>query len=268
MFNFNQTPAGVKNLLIINVLVFMAQSLLPIGDKITEMFAMHPFASSQFSVVQVVTSMFMHADISHLFFNMFALWMFGSILEQEWGVKRFLLYYFVCGIGAGLLHNVVLTWEHQSLLAAADSFFANPTNVGLIDFISQYGNVSANEVFTSAFLQAPDSYPLVDEATQIVRGIVDARLNTVTLGASGAVFGLLLAYGMLYPNNYIMLMIPPVSIKAKYFVIGYGVLELLLGIASFDNVAHFAHLGGMLFGAILIIWWRKRGLLYRHDRWY
>jgi membrane associated rhomboid family serine protease len=158
--------------------------------------------------------MFMHADISHLFFNMFALWMFGRIVEYDLGSRRFLLYYLVCGMGAGLIQLGVQSVE-WSVLAAQG---------------------------------------VVPQSLSMMR-----VLYSTTIGASGAVFGILLAYGMIHPNNVIMLMFPPIALKAKWFVVIYGAVELFAGVAGTGGtVAHFAHLGGMLFGWLLLRYWKKK----------
>ena len=181
---------------------------------------------------QVVTHMFMHGDLGHIFFNMFALFMFGSQLERVWGPQRFLTYYVVCGLGAFALHELV---------------------VGL-QFYADYGTFfPAVEQFVS-----PNASPLQKaRVMEIVYGRV--------VGASGAVFGLLLAFGMLFPNTQLMLLFPPIPIRAKYFVMGYGAIELLLALQNSpgDNVAHFAHLGGMIFGYVLLKRWQQdRGHFY------
>ena len=160
----------------------------------------------------------MHGGIWHLFFNMYTLWIFGSILENVWGSKKFLLFYFVTGLGAALLHNLVLEIELSTLQNAVQS-----------------GNMAAQ--------------------TSIMN-----ILRTPTVGASGAIYGVLLGYGMLFPNNIISLIFPPIALKAKWFVIIFGAIELLMGVTGTgSDVAHFAHLGGMIFGWLLILWWRHRG---------
>lgn len=201
-----KTPPAVQNLLIANCVVFLAMMLLD-KMRIYELFALFPMPSPFFKLWQPVTYMFMHGDFSHLFFNMFALWMFGRGLEQELGTKRFLTYYLVCGIGAGLVQ----------------------LGVAQIDLM----RLSEASILYQSYLCTP------------------------TVGASGAVFGLLLAFGMLHPNATIMLLIPPIPMKAKWFVIIYGLLELLFGVSGkMDSVAHFAHLGGMFWGWLLLVWWR------------
>ena len=197
--NYFQTPPVVLNLIIINVLIFMATALLPkAGNAIMEYCALS-LGTPFFHVYQFITYMFLHANFEHIFFNMFALWMFGRTLEYELGQKRFLTYYMVCGIGAALI---------QYLTALA------------------FGE-----------------FPLV------------------LVGASGAVMGLLLAFGVLHPNAVIMLLIPPIPMKAKWFVVIYGVIELFLGWRGVGNVAHFAHVGGRLWGFLLLQWWKQRGII-------
>lgn len=219
MNSYFQTPPVVKNLIIINVLVYMATSLLPVGDWITGYCALS-LGTPFFHTYQFVTYMFLHANLEHIFFNMFALWMFGRTLEYELGSKRFLLYYMVTGVGAGLL-QLGVTWIEVSSLA---------------DGVAS-GTVSPY--------------------------VLQSRIHAVTIGASGAVFGVLLAFGMMHPNSMIMLLIPPIPIKAKYFVIGYGLLELYLGMSgSQSGVAHFAHVGGMLWGWLLLRYWKKTGKIY------
>lgn len=192
-------PPAVKNLLIINIIVFFGTSL--IGDSMYQWFALFPVGSVFFRWWQFVTHMFMHGNFAHIFFNMWSLIMFGPLLERLWGSKKFLIFYFVCGLGAALCHELVLL-------------------------------------------------------TQPVA-------NIPTVGASGAIYGLLLGFGMLYPNYVLTLVFPPVSLKAKWFVVIFAAIELLTGVVgTHDGVAHFAHLGGMLFGLILILIWKKKGKMY------
>ena len=177
----------------------------------------------------------MHGGIAHLFFNMFALYMFGKILEQVWGPKRFLIYYMVTGIGAGIIQLLVSELRIQSLISEIDpAIYQQILDEGLS--IRQMGKNYTN--------------PVAAEINNLI--------NISTVGASGAVFGILLAFGMLFPNTQLLLIIPPIPIKAKYFVLIYGAIELYQGIANNpnDNVAHFAHLGGMLFGFALLKFWK------------
>lgn len=220
---FAVLPTVVKNLLIINVLFFLATMAAESVFRIdlTDYLGLHYIDASDFQPYQLVTYMFMHGSFAHLFFNMFALWMFGNTLENIWGSNRFLLFYFVCGIGAGLVQELVQYIQYATTL----SNYANANIGGVIIPMSQYLNM------------------------------------LTTVGASGAVYGILLAFGMMFPNStlYIYFAIP---IKAKWFVLIYGLIELFAGFRGVDNVAHFAHLGGMLFGLILILYWKKKGNLY------
>ena len=209
-----KTPPVVTNLLIINVLFFLATEFLPEGavNFMYQKFALFFWKSDFFMPHQIVTYMFMHGSLMHLFSNMFAVWMFGRILEYNLGSRRFLIYYLICGIGAGLIQ----------------------LGVNWIDFVNAG---TAAETFRAA--------------------------NASTIGASGAVFGILLAFGMLYPNSQIVLLFPPIPLKAKYFVIIYGVFELFAGISGrMDGIAHFAHLGGMLWGFLLLYYWKKKGKIF------
>lgn len=211
-------PTVTKNLLIINVLCFLgAMVARRYGVDLNDMLGLHFFLASDFNPAQLITYMFMHANFQHIFFNMFAVWMFGRTLEMVWGPKRFLFYYILCGIGAGLIQEGV-QW------------------VDYVVNLSQYERVNTGISIIS---------------------MDDLNLLT-TVGASGAVYAILLAFGMLFPNSEMFIFPLPMPIKAKYFVIGYAVLELVLGITGGDGIAHFAHLGGMLFGLILIIYWRKK----------
>lgn len=220
---FSFLPVVVKNLLIINGIMFLADVVLArFGIDLSNILGLHFFMASDFHVHQLFTYMFMHGNFSHLFFNMFALWMFGNTLENIWGPKRFLLFYILCGLGAGLIQEGVQYIVYATNLAHYD----NVNMGGTIIPMGQYLNY------------------------------------LTTVGASGAIYGLLLAFGMMFPNSMIYLYFF-VPIKAKWFVIGYAVIELLNGLgASGDHVAHFAHLGGMLVGLIIILIWKKKGRLY------
>lgn len=196
MNRYFQTPPVVKNLLIINLLVYMATAMLPVGGQIVRFGALWlgwPF----FHLYQFITYMFLHASFEHLFFNMFALWMFGRTIEYDLGSRRFLIYYMACGIGAALIQYL--------------------TALGL------------------------------------------GELPMQLVGASGAVMGLLLAFGVMHPDARIMLLIPPIPMRARWFVVAYAVIELFLGWRGVGNVAHFAHVGGMLWGYLLLRWWKSRG---------
>ncbi|MGE5394235.1 MAG: rhomboid family intramembrane serine protease [Candidatus Saccharibacteria bacterium] len=232
----NTLPPVVKNLLIINVLMLFVTYVLQLrGIDLTSILGLHYFQSSEFRPYQLVTHMFMHGGLAHLFFNMFALWMFGRVLESVWGPKRFFIYYFVTGLGAAALHSFVNFIEFR--------YIASHMPLETVKMVLDQGT----EIFNQGKNFAdPDAARL------------NLILNIPTVGASGAVFGLLLGFGMLFPNTQLMLLFPPIPIKAKYFVMGYGAIELFSGITNTgSNIAHFAHLGGMLFGFIMIRYWNR-----------
>lgn len=216
-------PTVTKNLLILNVLAYLVGMLF--GNRaggLNDLFGLHFFLAPDFGLYQLVTYMFMHASLSHLFFNMFALWMFGCIVERTWGARKFLVYYMVCGIGAGLLQEMAQFVQFYMLAAENVHGF------------------SVSQIMTVAKASA-------------------AGINLwTTVGASGAIYGILLAFGMLYPEERMFIFPLPVPIKAKFFVVGYAAIELFMAFSiSGDDVAHLAHLGGMLFGFLLIRYWRR-----------
>ena len=196
----NSIPVVTKNILIINVLCFFGSVVAAkYGIDLNDLLGLHFFLASDFNPAQLITYMFMHAGFQHIFFNMFAVWMFGRTLEYELGSQRFLTFYMVCGVGAALI--------------------------------------------------------------QYLTALAFGELPLLLVGASGAVMGLLLAFGVMHPNAVIMLLIPPIPMKAKWFVIIYAVIELFLGWRGVGNVAHFAHVGGMLWGFLLLHWWKRRGTI-------
>lgn len=213
------------NLIIINCLMLLATTVLePRGINLTQWLGLHYYDAEQFHPLQAFSYMFMHANFSHLFSNMFSLFMFGRLLEMVWGGPRYLIYYLVTGVGAAITQQ--LAWRFGII----DTML---TDIRLQDEAFTYG--------------------------QFVE-IAHTSLNQlITVGASGSVFGILLAFGMMFPNSTIYLLFPPMPLKAKWLVIGYGIFELFAGLAGTtgDNVAHFAHLGGMVFGFVLILLWRK-----------
>jgi membrane associated rhomboid family serine protease len=215
-------PPVVKNLLIINVLVFLAQVTFQNNEhfSIENLFALHDVRSVYFKPYQLLTHLFLHGSIGHIFFNMFALWMFGQTLENRFGSKRFLIFYFVSGLGAALLHLGVLYFDLQPVWEA---FRSLPPE--------QQAEIAQSPAF---------------------------KINVETVGASGAIFGCLAAFGYLFPNTmiYVYFLLP---LKAKWFVLIYAGLELWMGIrnSAGDNVAHFAHLGGALAGFLLVLFWNK-----------
>ncbi len=258
---FGDTPVVVKNLIIINVLMLLATVVLQQGSiDLTERLGLHYPGSEKFRLYQVITHMFMHGGFMHLFFNMFALWMFGRVLENVWGPRRFLVYYFVTGLGAVALHTFVNYLEISSMQHAISAFNNTPAPELLDKFVNKNLPAPSKQLmdFISNWYDDPSSNAFAIEGEKVMEQIVRLKMNIPTVGASGAVFGVLLAFGMLFPNTRLMLLFPPIPIKAKYFVIAYGAIELYFGLTnSGGSIAHFAHLGGMLFGFFLIKYWNK-----------
>jgi len=258
---FANIPPVLKNLLIINILVFLGSMVLQstTHTDMNNLLGLHYFKSEYFRPYQIVTHMFMHANITHIFMNMFMLWMFGRVLEQVWGGKRFLIYYFFTGLGAAALHLFVMHLELGPLIRDATAFGNTPSpdlfDVFLKDHVKNI-TPQLNE-FLKAWVSNPGNSSYATEASNFVDRMVQAQINIPTVGASGAVYGVLLAFGMIFPNMpLVLIFFPFFPIKAKYMVIGMGVLELIFGFSmSGGNIAHFAHLGGMIFGFILIKYW-------------
>ncbi len=230
------TPV-VKNIIMINILMLLAYyaARSVFGIDLNGLLGLYFPKSEQFKPVQIVTYMFMHGGFWHLFFNMYALFIFGQVLENVWGPKRFFIFYMVCGLGAALTQEIVVAFQYNHLAQGL-----NPESLKLV-INEGTAYLNQGKVFT-------------DETMKDLQIL----LNTPTVGASGAIFGVLLAFGVLFPNTQLMLLFPPIPIKAKYLVMGYGALELYLAITQpGSNIAHTAHLGGMLFGYLLIRYWRK-----------
>lgn len=257
------TPA-VKMLLIINVVLYFLAMFIDkrFGINTANILGLHLPQSTYWEPWQYVTHMFMHGSISHLFFNMFALFMFGRVLESVWGSNRFLVYYFVCGLGAAALNSLVGWIEIRNLTEQFQAFQNTPEPELLAEFIRNQFSRPNPEIWTfvDGWVNNPTSPDYIEHGKRLFEEVIRLKENIPTVGASGAIFGILLAFGMLFPNTELYLMFIPIPIKAKYFVIGYGALEIYLGLQNNvgDNVAHFAHLGGMLFGFILIKYWNRK----------
>lgn len=273
---FKLLPDVVKNLLIINGLMFLASNVLigSFGINLWDEFGLHWVGSSKFEIYQVITYMFMHGDLGHIFFNMFAVWMLGSAIENAWGPRRFLTYYLLTGLGAAFTHYVIVYFfDLAPALELMNNFINDPTRESLSTFLGELGGFQVSERYPmmnellndsraslNAVLSGSASAIQIDTAREFMiqyKEFYKALPNVV--GASGSLFGILLAFGMLFPNARLFLIFIPFPIKAKYFVAGYGAIELFQGLAMNpgDNVAHFAHLGGMIFGFILIKFWQK-----------
>jgi len=255
-------PPVVKNLILLNIILLLADFALKevFGINLTRILGLHYFESEYFRPYQFVTHMFMHGGLAHLFFNMFALWMFGRVLESVWGPKRFLVYYFVTGLGAAVLHTFVNWIELSSLVKDVSAFAVSPSPELFAGFVRDHVNSPTPQLynFINSWTFNPNNSNYIREAIEFTRQVLEMNINIPTVGASGAVFGILLAFGMLFPNTKLMLLFPPIPMKAKYFVILYGGLEIYLAFSQpGSNIAHFAHIGGMLFGFILIKYWKK-----------
>ncbi|MEJ7557505.1 MAG: rhomboid family intramembrane serine protease [Pedobacter sp.] len=235
MFNNIQIPPVVKNLLIINVIFFAAKYILT-AFNLPYLLGAFYIDSQYFKVWQLITYMFMHGDIMHILFNMFALFTFGGVIENRWGTKRFINFYLITGLGAVALQMGVQAYEVYQITGHAMN---NPINV---DLVQQIATVN------------------IPNITQEQRDTLIGIYGFPMVGASGAIFGLLVAFGMLYPNSELYIMFIPVPVKAKYIIPIYIIFELSLGVAQVpgDSVAHYAHLGGALLGFILVKLWKDK----------
>jgi membrane associated rhomboid family serine protease len=260
---FNILPPVVKNLLIINAILYLAYEVFKrrFNIDLDDLLGLHYPSSPKYHWYQFFTYMFMHAGLEHIFFNMFALWTFGYVLENFWGPQRFLVYYLVTGLGAALV-QVIYTYYQLHIIDAAIASLDPEAYLALAK--KYYTGEEAIRIY-----EAMKTIPPIPGAMNVAVNELTAYRFFVegvsTVGASGAVFGILLAFGMLFPNTELMMLFFPIPIKAKYFVILYGAIELFSGVyqAEGDFVAHFAHLGGMLFGFILIkIWQKDRSQFY------
>ncbi len=238
-------PPVTKNLLAINIIVWLISEFLPaVGRALDNNLALYYIESPAFKPFQLFTYMFLHADFIHLFFNMFALWMFGSVIERALSSKRFLIYFLTCGFGAALIQEGVFAI-----------------------MIAKYHDIFSPEQFDQIITQGCHLMRGFQNYADPTLGTLNMLVNAPVVGASGAVYGVLLAFGMLFPNQPIYIMFVPVPIKAKWMVIGYIAIELFMGLGGIaSNVAHWAHLGGVAIGFLLILYWKKRGDL--NDRWY
>ena len=274
---FSILPPVVKSLLAINIMVYVLSIFLSqaFHIELNDYIGLRYPGASDFHFYQFITYMFAHGSFSHILFNMFALWMFGSVIENVFGQKRFILYYLVCGIGAALAHYAVAFFEVSPIVNAINYIVENPTAESIFAFIDNH----KFHVYQTSDAAIRSGFVTFQSAIDALKfnntdpAAIQTCLNFLTdykeyymnmpnvVGASGAVYGLLLAFGMLFPNSliYIYFLFP---IKAKWFVIIFGIVELVSGITSTGNVAHFAHLGGMIFGVFLILYWKRKRVLY------
>lgn len=233
---FSAMPPVTQHLLILNVLMWLATVALQRAGHIdlNHLFGLHFWMGSQFKPWQFITYMFLHGNLTHLFFNMFSLWMFGMLLEKVLGTKRYLIYYIVCGLGAALAQELVWQLSWQSILTSSVTGTATSVKEIIEAINTGHADFTMDQFYNSM----------------------------VTIGASGAVFGILLAFGMLFPNMPLYIFFIPYPVKAKWAVWGYGVIELMFGVTGWQSgVAHFAHLGGMITGILMILYWKHNGTL-------
>jgi len=265
---FGSLTPVVKNLLLINIAVFFFNSML--GGYLNDKLSFYSFLSDNFAPYQLFTYMFLHGGFFHLFSNMLGLFVFGPLLERFWGSQRFLQFYLITGIGAGLIYAFINLYEFNHLKTQAENYYENPSPGEFFAFLREHYPMYTKDQRTNyialSYAENPDSEEFTKESIQQVMRVTNATItNSSMLGASGAIFGILLAFGMLFPNTELFLLFPPIPIKAKYLVTFYGLETLYAGIqkAQGDNVAHFAHLGGMLVAFILLkIWQNKRDSFY------
>ena len=256
------TPV-VRNILIINVVILILNSVL--GNRLNELFGLYTVLSDNFQPYQLFTYMWLHGGFMHLLFNMIGVFFFGPVLERMWGVKRFLIFYFVVGIGAGVLYGVADYFEKAPTINDAEVYINNPNPDDFYLYTSKHlpkylrSRVGGQIYdFYDEYSKNPNSDRLIQESRSWVSQISDLAMLGNMVGASGAVYGILMAFGLLFPNTTLMLLFPPIPIKAKYLVFILGVIALYSQInrQPDDNVAHLAHLGGMLIAYIMLRVWR------------
>jgi len=230
-------PETIKQLIIINIIFYFGSQFL--GDLSYDILALHYYENDKFIISQLISHMFMHGSPSHILFNMFGLWMFGSPLEQMWGKQKFLFFYFSAGLGAAALQMLVYYIQVQALYDVVET-----NSLSLSDPAILLNYMSQND-----YNQALSSF------------------NSVMVGASGAIYGVLVAFAFSFPNSKLMLLFPPIPIKAKYFVPLLILIDLFFGLSSFSigSIAHFAHVGGALIGLIMVLYWRKNQ--FNSNRW-
>ena len=248
---FASLPPVTKNLLIINFIFWLAGVALPNifpNLNIVDVLGLHYWQSEKFNIAQLFTYLFLHGGFSHMFFNMFAVYMFGSTIENYWGSKRYLIFYAITGLGAGIVQQLIWTMDFYPLMSALNLGVENNSAAALLAFESEL-----RSIFSFGSLESASALDILHMKNLIANSLI-------TIGASGAVFGLLFAFGWLFPEVRMMLLFLPIPIPARIFVAIYAIVELFLGVANFsgDNIAHFAHLGGMLFGWLIILYWRKK----------
>lgn len=262
---FQLTPAA-KNILIINGIIYILSDFIGLRSYIIENFGMRYFHSENFQPYQILTYMWVHGGFGHLFSNMFSVLVFAPILERVWGSKKFLIYYLITGIGAGILYSGINYYENYSFEIKVKSYEQNPSPESFRKLVLNNSSEYYNQLydFIDSYEQNP-SNSNDNRSIAYANDLLKVKSDVPMVGASGAVFGILLAFAMLFPNMELMLLFFPIPVKAKYLVLVYGIYELWSEINRMpgDNVAHFAHLGGMLIGYLILKYWkRKYGTFY------
>jgi membrane associated rhomboid family serine protease len=257
------TPV-VKNLLLINLAIFIIPGFM--GLDFVDLLGLRYINSEKFQPHQIITHMFMHGGFGHLFSNMLALFIFGPMLERYLGTQRFFVFYMICGLGAGILYSTVNFVEMRQLEKEAERYIENPNAEDFSLFISKNAEHVYKQWygFIDRFEDNPTNKALINESVERVNYLVKSQANVPMIGASGAVFGILLAFAFIFPNLQLFLLFPPIPVKAKYLVGFYGIYSLFAVIqpTAGDNVAHWAHLGGMIIGYFVLKSWRIQGNQY------
>ena len=258
---FTQITPAVKRLLVLNAgALLLANLVFPHMDQY---FALHYVGSTHFLPTQFFTYMFMHGGLWHLFSNMIGLMVFGNLLERFWGSRRFLVFYMLTGIGAGVIYSGVQYYKMSEMKAEIEAYSSNPTPQAFNAFLLEHYPQMRRELMSNGYMDSYEQTPTDPLFTQQIEGIMkriyEQRANIPMVGASGAIFGILMAFGLLFPNTELLLLFPPMPIKAKYLVIFYGAYEIYaeLSARGENNVAHLAHLGGLLVGFIIVKYWQK-----------
>jgi membrane associated rhomboid family serine protease len=254
----NLTPV-VRALLLVNILIFAVQSIFDVAFP--DLMGLRYIGANSFQPHQIVTYFFVHADFNHLFSNMLALFFFGPLLEQLWGGRKFFMFYVICALGAGVLYAGVHAYEILALQTDVAAYLAAPSPDAFLLFLNKQAPefVSLNARFIDAFDAAPTDIGYLNESKHFVQEMLLKQMEMPMVGASGAIFGILMAFAMIFPNMQLMLLFPPIPMKAKYLVAGYALYEFfsVLNAAPDDNVAHWAHLGGMFFAYVMLKIWRQ-----------
>lgn len=259
MFNFMITPV-VRALLIVNFAAYVVSGFL--FPPLAELFSLKYIFAKDFYPFQFFTYMFLHGDFSHVFFNMLSLFFIGPMLEMYWGSKKFMYFYFIVGIGAGVIYSIILYAQMYGLNLQVAEYVANSTPEAFLEFLNKNANamVDLNQDFLHQFSQSPQNEEYMEQSRQAAQSLFESKSRTSLVGASGATYGLLMAYGLLFPRREMMIFPFPFPIKAWIFILCIGGLELILGILdkNGDIVAHFAHVSGMAFAFIMIKLWKEK----------